>query len=98
MHKFFVLLLKRKTLVDGSFKELLLVAYNPIEKGQFQKLNKMLILELHIPFPYLQLKHRLDIIYISDGTKILIMHLLLNLLNVILSSCEILLLGGIDLP
>lgn len=96
--KFFVFLMKRKTLVDGTFKQLFLVAYDPIKERQLQKLNKMLILKLHIPFPHLQLKHRLDIIHISDGTKILIMHLLLYLLYVILGSCEIFLFGCIHLP
>lgn len=98
MNKFFVLLLKRKALVDCPLEELLLVADDPIEERQFQKLNEMLIFELHIPFSHLQLEHRLDIIHISDGTEILIMHLFLYLFEVILCSCEILLLGGIDLP
>ena len=91
-------MLKRKALVDCALEELLLVADDPIKEWQFQELDKMLILKLHVPFAHLQLEHRLDIIDISNGTKILIMHLLLYLLKVILGSCKILLLGGIHLP
>lgn len=55
----------------------------------------MLILELHVALSDLQLEDRLDIVDISDGAKVLIVHLLLYLLDVILCSCEVFLLGSV---
>lgn len=96
MHKFLAFLLKGKTLIDGSLEQLLLIAHDSVEEWQLQKVYEVLILELKIPFPVLQLKDRLDVVNISDGAEVLIMHLPLDLVDIVLCRCEIFLLRSID--